>query len=110
MQFGNVAQGQAAGQLMAEEAAGVIEGGQRRVLLRLVAAQPHADVGMAAILADVDLGHIHRQQPRVVGFKADDLAEFLAERFGNAKCAAFIHGASRRSRFVGQVGNLRADC
>jgi hypothetical protein len=29
------------------------------------------------------VGHLHAQQPRVIGLKSDDLGELFAECFGN---------------------------
>ena len=63
---------------MAQKRLRVFEGGQGRALLALAAAHRHADIGMAAVGADMDFRHLHDQQPRIVGFETDDFRQFLA--------------------------------
>ncbi|HTS64110.1 MAG TPA: hypothetical protein VMH28_18930 [Candidatus Acidoferrales bacterium] len=84
MQLGDMPELEASGELAAEVAAGVREGGKCLILRVFIAADgdPHASV--PGIVADVDFGYLDTDQARVVEFEADELGELLAEGFGDA--------------------------
>ena len=70
---------------------GVIERSEGLTLLPLITANAHANVGMAAVGGDVHFYDIDGEKPGIVGFETDELGELLADGFGDACCAAFIH-------------------
>ena len=91
VQLRNMPEAEPQSQFVTQISAGVLEGGEGFPLLALVAPQADADGGMAAVHADVHRLHVDSEEPRVVGFKSDNLGELLADGFGDAEAAAFIH-------------------
>ena len=78
-------------ELMAKIALSMFEGRKRLFLLLFTTPQSDPNARMATVGADMHLGDLHRQQTRIVGFEAYNLAEFFAQGFGDAECATFIH-------------------
>jgi hypothetical protein len=78
-------------QLVTQITPGMFEGCEGFPLLALAAPQADPYGGMAAVHADVHRLDVDREEPRVVGFKPDNLGELLADGLGDAKAAPFIH-------------------
>jgi len=83
MQFRDMPELEPRRQFPAQVPGGVIERGHGLVPLLLVAAKGHFDGGVPGIRTDLDVGHVHVQEPGIVQLKGDDLAEFLLHRFGD---------------------------
>lgn len=92
MEIGNMPEAQADAKLMTQIMPRMIEGLDSLALLPFLAADGHADAGITAIRADVDICDLDVQEPGIVHFEGNKLREFFANCFGYAQCAAFVHG------------------
>jgi len=84
VQLGNMPEAKPQSQFVTQITPRMFERRQGFLLLALTAPQADANGRMAAIYADVHGLYVDGEEARVVGFEADNLGQFLADRLGDA--------------------------
>src|SRR5579871_2757448 len=94
MQLGDVPEAEPDAQLVTQVVPGVVQRSQRLPLALLIPAGRDLDVGMPAIRAEMHLGNVHFQNPRILHLEPDDFGKLFPDSLRDPQCAPLIHKAT----------------
>src|SRR5579871_432923 len=103
MQLGDVPEAEPDAQLVTQVVPGVVQRSQRLPLALLIPAGRDLDVGMPAIRAEMHLGNVHFQNPRILHLEPDDFGKLFPDSLRDPQCAPLIHKATAPLR--SRLGN-----